>query len=277
VTLMFYEHSLSLGEEIELIWLGRWSVLSAFVLADLYMREIGMLFVASVISGFVELSMQMCTSLMKFILFYGVLSTASIHTIILFRVYTLWDDRKNISYALMGGFVVCFGATVVFVVLAGIQLIGGMRYVAEANTCSFEKRSWYLTGAWSPMVLYDLYVLLLLCVNVLSRPRKTDSQLAMMLYRDGFLMFLGFFALRVARLLPSTFSGAEDVLIIPLITWALDGVLARRLFLRVKYLESDRGNVYLWHSPPDDPRSPVSRLAIMSNVQVWEEVEMHLL
>jgi len=278
VTLTLYDHGLNLQEELDLIWLGRWSVLSAFVLLDLYVREIGMIFIATVTGGFVHMSRHTCTIFSMFAISYGVWCTISAHTIVFFRVYRLWDDRKKVSWALIVGFCACFGATIVFTVLAGVQVLAGMRYVASVNICSFEDKSWYTTGIWAPMVLYDSYVLVLVFVNVLSRPRRENSQLATMLYRDGFIMFLGFFALRVARLLSSIFTGAEDVFIAPMISWALEAVLARRLFMWVKGFQSESGNVYLWNSSQKEPPGvSAGRLPLVSTVQVWEEVEMHLL
>ena len=46
MTLMFYEHFLCLKDEISLVWLGRWTMLQTIMLADVYIREAGMLFIA---------------------------------------------------------------------------------------------------------------------------------------------------------------------------------------------------------------------------------------
>ena len=46
VTLMFYEHALCLAQEVSLVWLGKWSTLQAAMMADIYVREAGMLFIA---------------------------------------------------------------------------------------------------------------------------------------------------------------------------------------------------------------------------------------
>lgn len=47
VTLMLYEHWLNLDKEINLVWQAKkWSFLPTFVLVDIYMREIGILFMA---------------------------------------------------------------------------------------------------------------------------------------------------------------------------------------------------------------------------------------
>lgn len=44
--LMLYEHALCIEQEISLVWLGKWSRLQALMLADIYVREVGMLFIA---------------------------------------------------------------------------------------------------------------------------------------------------------------------------------------------------------------------------------------
>lgn len=61
------------------------------------------------------------------------------------------------------------------------------------------------------------------------------------------------------------------------LTWALDGVLSRRLLLRVKHIEANTGHVYLWQPTDTETQPRAGSLSLMSSVQVWEEVEMKLL
>ncbi|EPS94261.1 hypothetical protein FOMPIDRAFT_1108436, partial [Fomitopsis schrenkii] len=201
--LMLYEHSLNLDEEISLFWKGkRWSLLPTTVLVDIYVREIGMLFMALTNNH----GIHSCSSFVNFVMFYGVLTTASIHSTILYRVYTLWDKQRLVAYTLILGFFICFGGTVILAVLTGIHLsgmffqysccpsltslLGGLVYIEEANTCSFQQRTLFSIGVWAPMVLFDFCVLIILFLRSLGNPRRQDSQLAALLYRDGFIMFL---------------------------------------------------------------------------------------
>lgn len=127
-----------------------------------------------------------CSSFVNFVMFYGVLTTASIHcqlsvitrrstsdnilkpATILYRVYTLWDKQRLVAYTLILGFFICFGGTVILAVLTGIHLsgmffqysccpsltslLGGLVYIEEANTCSFQQRTLFSIGVWAPMV-----------------------------------------------------------------------------------------------------------------------------
>ncbi|EPS94437.1 hypothetical protein FOMPIDRAFT_1134365, partial [Fomitopsis schrenkii] len=191
--LMLYDHALSLGTEVDRVWHGKWTLLSVIMMVDIYVREIGLVLLAigsaSSLFGAVR-GADWCTSLLIFILFYGMLIAASVNSIILYRVYTLWDDRKNISRALIGGFVCCYAVTLVFAVLTGIHLSPGMQYLVSINACSFARKSFYTSVTWSGIVLYDLCVLVLLFVRILGSPRRQNSQFVEMLYRDGFLTFL---------------------------------------------------------------------------------------
>ena len=109
--------------------------------------------------------------------------------VILYRVFQLWDDRKAVSRGLILGFAMCFGGAVAFAVLAQAQLSGvqhnksqkfrliklnllkeGLQFVKSINTCSFDHKSWYMSGLWATMVLHRV----LLTWNIL-KPLYTGS------------------------------------------------------------------------------------------------------
>ncbi|EPS94428.1 hypothetical protein FOMPIDRAFT_1134382 [Fomitopsis schrenkii] len=191
--LMLYDHALSLGTEVALVWRGKWTLLSVIMTVDIYVREIGLVLLAigSASSLFwAARGADWCTSLLIFILFYGMLIAASVNSIVLYRVYRLWDDRKTVARTLIGGFITCYAATLVFSVLTGIHLSPGMQFLVDPRVCSFARKSFYTSIMWSWIVLYDLCVLVLLFVRILGSPRKQNSQFIGMLYRDGFLTFL---------------------------------------------------------------------------------------
>lgn len=143
---------------------------------------------------------------------------------VLYRVYTLWDKQRAIAYTLLSGFLVCFAGTVVLAILTGSKLSGlstlALAYIctqcslSRATICGGSKcvllsaediflcrclgahGMWacisLFTAVWADMrqVLFDLCVLVILLLRTLSNPRREDSQLASLLYRDGFVMFL---------------------------------------------------------------------------------------
>ncbi|KZT66442.1 hypothetical protein DAEQUDRAFT_695599 [Daedalea quercina L-15889] len=277
ISLMLYYHALSLEEEIELVRKGKRSRVALLLLIDVVLRECGMLFFATVTSGFIDIGEQVCYALIIFMMFYGSLSAASAHSIVLYRIFILWDNRKFISYTLISGFLLCFGATIVLSVFEGERLSDQFTYISHA--CIFSSsRSKYMIAVWCPMVIYNFCVLVFLFVGILGNPRRQDSQIVFLLYRDGFLMFMGFFVLRIARLIPSTFINAGEIFPVLIVTWTLEGMLSRRLLLRVRQIESgNAGSVYLWQPSQQESSSASGTLKLVSTIQVCEETEMRVL
>ncbi|KZT66450.1 hypothetical protein DAEQUDRAFT_730290 [Daedalea quercina L-15889] len=277
ISLMLYDHALSLGEEIELVRRRTRSRVALLLLIDVVLRECGILFFAIGTSGFIDIGEQVseCYALIIFIMFYGSLSAASAHSIVLYRIFILWDNRKFISYTLISGFFLCFGATVVLSVFEGERLSDQFTYISHA--CIFSSsRSKYMIAVWCPMVIYNFCVLVFLFVGILGNPRRQDSQIVFLLYRDGFLMFM--VLLRIARLIPSTFVNAGEIFPVLIVTWTLESMLSRRLLLRVRQIESgNAGSVYLWQPSQQESSSTSGTLKLVSTVQVWEETEMRVL
>ncbi|KAH9919142.1 uncharacterized protein B0H18DRAFT_1122702 [Fomitopsis serialis] len=263
VTLTLYERLLVFEKEVELIWRQPWSALPILVLLDMYGRQASMLFIAYVVSG---ISTNISDSLLafnRFIATYGLLSTASIQFVLVLRIYGLWDNRRIITIALVGGFVVFYGITVAFAVVSTIQTSATAQYNEVYHACGVPHRPLYLIGAYAGTLAYYIYVMILLVINSLNRPRKRDFEIIKNLYRDGVWTLLVFTVLQLARLMPAIFGGTAQTLLTPLITWALDGILSFRLYLTLKQVEVDA-------------RKGWKTVTGSQQVFVFEEVEMDL-
>jgi len=264
VTLTLYDRLLLLKKEIELIWRQPWSALSVLVLIDMYGRQASMLFIAYVVSGIsTNISDSLCQSFNRFIATYGLLSTASIQFALILRIYSLWDNRRIITIALIGGFVVFYGITAAFAIVSTIQTSADAQYNGPYHACGVPQRPLYLIGAYAGTLAYYIYVIILLVINSLNRPRKRDFEIIKNLYRDGVWTLLVFTVLQLARLMPAIFGGTSQALLTPLITWALDGILSFRLYLTLKQVEVDA-------------RKGWRTVAGSQQVLIFEEVEMNL-
>ena len=87
---------------------------------------------------------------------------------LLLRVHSLWDNRKEIKYALIIGFIACYGASVSFVLVTMIQFSGKtqsfpyiicsssdegrLQYSEVLQSCILPGRPQYLAGTWGAMV-----------------------------------------------------------------------------------------------------------------------------
>ncbi|KAH9841035.1 uncharacterized protein C8Q71DRAFT_890458 [Rhodofomes roseus] len=182
LTLLLYDHVIHFDREIEFIWLEPASLLSVFVMCELWVREIGLIYI-------------------------------------------------------MTGFVLSFGGTIACAIRAAAALASSVEAVPVLDICEFPVKSWFETASWSVVIVYDLFVLIMVVVNALGKPRRSDVDIIKSLYTDGFLIFLAFLVLRISRLLPSIFGNGGDMLLTPLVSWALEGVLNTRLYYKIKQVE----------------------------------------
>ncbi|KAH9840989.1 uncharacterized protein C8Q71DRAFT_742696 [Rhodofomes roseus] len=280
ITLALYDHFLNLPKEIQYVWHQPPLFLAVCVLFDVYLREAGLLYFAVVMSGFAPLDKQSCISFTIFAVVYGFVSNASVHSYILFRLYRLWDNRRFVSYVLGGAFVICMIATIISDVFLLRQILSEVQYAelhgiqAFIETCMFTKKSWYFVGSWAPMVAFDLIALALVAWSTLMTPRRQETAIVGILYKQGFYTFLAFLLLRLSRLLSSVFGSAADTTLMPPVTWALDGILSYRLFLTIKEMEyGSRRNWSKYDAGPRTRGNPqVGRQA--TTILVFEEIEM---
>ncbi|KAH9914754.1 uncharacterized protein B0H18DRAFT_959663 [Fomitopsis serialis] len=192
VTLVLYDHLLNLPREIQYVWQEPPLFLAICVLADVYLREAGLMYIAvEVRPKDVHVALDPPTDT------GGHDSNASVHSYILFRLYRIWDDRKFVKYVLGVAFVICMAGTIVSDGYVLKQLTAEVQYVQfhainQAATCVFPKKSWYLVGSWAGMVAFDLIALAMVTLSSLMTPRRPNTAIVGVLYKQGFLTFLAF-------------------------------------------------------------------------------------
>ncbi|TFY67382.1 hypothetical protein EVJ58_g1652 [Rhodofomes roseus] len=319
VTLVLYDHLLNLPREIQYVWQEPPLFLAICVLADVYLREAGLIYFAVVLSGiapmdrnvkvghdFIKIALtslmgalgDRCASFTIFAVVYGLFSNASVHSYILFRLYRIWDDRKFVKYVLGVAFFICMAGTIVSDGYVLKQLTAEVQYVHfdsvyPAATCVFPKKSWYLIGSWAGMVAFDLFALSMVLLSSLMTPRRPNTAIVGVLYKQGFYTFLAFLrkiyiiiswhrvdeygqVLRLSRLLPTIFGSAAYTLLMPPITWALDGILSFRLFLKIKQVENSSRRHWSKYDAGSRNRGHLHIGPQLPTILVFEEIEMDL-
>lgn len=87
---------------------------------------------------------------------------------LLLRVYALWDNRKEIKYALITGFIICYSLSVGFAVATmqkffskdyffARQIVRSsqsdkLQYSMSLDSCFLPEKADYLIGVWGGMV-----------------------------------------------------------------------------------------------------------------------------
>ncbi|KZT64510.1 hypothetical protein DAEQUDRAFT_732516, partial [Daedalea quercina L-15889] len=279
ITLVLYDHLLNLPKEIQYVWQEPPVFLAACVLFDIYLREAGLMYIAVVLGGASPMDRQRCASFTIFAVVYGLFSNASVHSYILFRLYRIWDDRRFIKYVLGTAFVICMTATIVSDGYVLKQLTAEVEYVVVSAkysiaTCVFPYKTWYLVGSWGGMVAFDLVALAMVTLSSLMTPRRPNTAIIGILYKQGFYTFLAFLLLRLSRLLATISGSSADTLLMPPVTWALDGVLSYRLFLMIKQVENGSRRHWSKYDAGPRPRGNMHVGTQPPTILVFEEIEM---
>ncbi|KAI0927568.1 hypothetical protein AcV5_008070 [Taiwanofungus camphoratus] len=194
VTCSLWNHLINVDREIEFVWRPPWSFLQLLVMFNLYGGQASLIFIVYVLGDLrPPLHLSMCKAYVLFVCVYGTLSTGSTQFALLLRVYALWDNRKEIKYALITGFIICYSLSVGFAVATMQKFFNKLQYSMSLDSCFLPEKADYLIGVWGGMTLYDVYILMFVVVNVLNKPRRRDSEIVTNLIRDGALTFMGFF------------------------------------------------------------------------------------
>ncbi|KAH9920289.1 uncharacterized protein B0H18DRAFT_881198, partial [Fomitopsis serialis] len=186
-----YDHAINAAREIELVWRQQWSRLQIIVMLNTYLMEASLIIIAYGILRSQDVTHRdRCEAFVIFIGTFSTLSSGCQEFALLLHVYALWDSRKQAKYALIAGFIVCYGASVAFTLVTMIQLSGKMQYNSDLQSCVVPEKPTFLSGAWAGMVAYDVYVFVLTVLNALNRPRKKNVEIVSRLKRDGVVTFL---------------------------------------------------------------------------------------
>ncbi|KAH9841032.1 uncharacterized protein C8Q71DRAFT_742806, partial [Rhodofomes roseus] len=190
LTLLMYDHVIHIEDEVALVWCQPPTLLSVFVMAEMYVREIGLAYMVAVVSGTTDQTHYSCVVSTWFVIVYSLLSTGSVHSLLLYRVFRLWDNRTIVQYVIIAGFVLSFAGTIACAISAADALAREVQVSPIIRTCIFPYKSWFATASWAVVILYDLFVLVVVVVNAFGKPRRSDMDIVRDLYTDGFLIFL---------------------------------------------------------------------------------------
>ncbi|PCH37073.1 hypothetical protein WOLCODRAFT_83674, partial [Wolfiporia cocos MD-104 SS10] len=190
-TVCFYEHCLVFDREIALVWRRPWTPLQILVLFNQYMAQASILYLTLGAQGYKFFMLAVwCKISLVYFGIVGLLSAASVQFALLFRVYSLWDNRRFVKLMLTGGFIVCYGIAVVASIEDIRVLEDQLMYIPQADVCSLKLTSDFMIGIWSGILSYDIFVLCLLIANALSRPRRQNFEIIRQLGRDGVMRFI---------------------------------------------------------------------------------------
>ncbi|KAJ7711737.1 hypothetical protein B0H14DRAFT_3020216 [Mycena olivaceomarginata] len=236
VTILFYDHILSFSEEVEIIWFNKAAGAGNRIsfLANRYLTEGMMVYDSYVLSG---LAHGMTTNCRIFIWLFGITGTVWIsisHFIIMSRLYTLWDRRREIKWILMGSFAIAISVATAFDILTSLQAEAHFQYNNTINMCTFTDKIWAMPFLLGTLTIFDLFIIVMTVINGFHRPYQKQADVMVALQRDGAMMFL--VILRLVNLFMAILGDATDFTVAFEFVWAMCAIVSSRIQLRVEGL-----------------------------------------
>ncbi|KAJ7680641.1 hypothetical protein DFH06DRAFT_1163779 [Mycena polygramma] len=235
---LLYDHLLSLGSEVALIWPTRWSSPKVLYLMIRYMVPCTMVVFTVQLAG---LSPELKLSDSAFMGF-GTIATSNF--LILLRLWVIWDrNRSLVIWSLFLFILSQFGglATTSYMIW---RIHKTMYWNNEIKTCGFHSAP-PVAVLWAPGTAFEVVLCAITWWNALTQPRTTNAPLAAIMYRDGFLYFLFITGLRIINTILAATAPTGLIFVAMLPVWCAITTTTCRLMLALRQIEHN-------HNGPDD-------------------------
>ncbi|KAF7340296.1 hypothetical protein MVEN_01948700 [Mycena venus] len=203
VTVLLFDHALTLGREIDLIWSNSAAGIGSRFgfIVNRYVTEIVAVYVAYLVWDN-TLTMSCHVSVWIFSMASSVVIGIS-HFLIIMRVYTLWDRRLIIKRVLTLAFGIEICMALIFSALAAKQTTNEFLYQFNPfiDMCAFSKKPWALKYTLGAITLFDLFIIIMTVLNALDRPHTKQADVITSLQHDGARMFACLFLFRLTSFL----------------------------------------------------------------------------
>ncbi|KAJ7818786.1 hypothetical protein B0H14DRAFT_3876895 [Mycena olivaceomarginata] len=213
-------------------------------MANRYMTEGLAVYVVYVLSGGTYSDEeQSCRTFIWILAIFATVCTSTSHFVVMARLHSLWEHRKAVKWTLLGVGAASLVTSMVFIVIVA----DGVK-VASHAMCAFLEKPWSLPYALGALTFLDLFVITMSVVNVLDQPYTWQAEVMKKLRRDGVIMFLFLFALRVINLVMSIAGEATYCFVTVTVVWSMCSIVTSRIQLRVEALRFIRftGTEDMW-------------------------------
>ncbi|KAJ6476049.1 hypothetical protein C8R47DRAFT_1142104 [Mycena vitilis] len=244
---LLYDHLLSLGSEVALIWPTRWSSPKVLYLIVRYVVPCTMVVFTIQLAGLspgLKLSDSFCSGWMSFGAFMGFCTVSTSNFLILLRLWVIWDrNRTLVVWSLLLFILAQFGglATTSYVVW---RVHNTMYWNPDIKTCAFHGAP-PIAALWAPGTAFEVVLCAITWWNALTQPRTVNAPMAVIMYRDGFLYFLLLLGLRIINTILAATAPSGLIFVAMLPVWCAVTTTTCRLMLALRQIEHN-------HNGPDD-------------------------
>jgi len=197
LSVLIWDHCLTLEREKQLIWRSHSSFVKWLFLATRYSVPIVLSIEAYTMSGInpSTLSETFCQIWFAISFVLGATTLLVVNFLVMLKLWKLWDGKRVVLIFSILAFAVTGTGTVIIIALLTHETISSINFSMDLRVCAGTNTPRLLKVLWALNCSFDLFVLLMVLWNALSRPREERTLLANVLYRDGILFFLSISAM----------------------------------------------------------------------------------
>ncbi|KAH9998718.1 hypothetical protein BJV77DRAFT_1064708 [Russula vinacea] len=231
---LLYDHALTIGDEIRLIWAAPRSFLKWIFLINHYLSEVGLIVCANANAlGFSQ-------------------------------VIIIWDDSPRIVLGLSIALTATFITTVLSTLASILILYSAMQYSSTTQICFSSKSTPASIVLWVAPLVFEITVIFFTALNAVSLPRDHRTPLRRIVYYDGMVFFV---AIALSRGLNIAFSVVTEPGLIFLsiyFSWAMVTLSIRRFLIHIRSFEKDTTYCYNLYHLYEEALSPNSGIELRS-------------
>lgn len=218
---LLYDHLITLPDECRFVWkakpsfakyaflLNRYAVLCVMVLVLPATCRIGP-----------TLSNLQCQCIVFATGGASILSMGIANALILLRVLVLWQDDRNITRLLWGGYLLSLLGTASMVLLTCIKALPDIIWSPYTRTCVPNMKTPFLPAGYGAPLFFEVFTIYLVAYHALSTPRTAQMPLARSLRQNGLVFFITVFFLRLGSMFAAIFVRPGLVFLTVFFVWS---------------------------------------------------------
>ncbi|KAI0746705.1 hypothetical protein C8Q80DRAFT_789399 [Daedaleopsis nitida] len=258
LTALLYDHFVTFPDEINLIWYPKKGIVSIIFLLNRYCIPIMLALDIYELFGDAAASITFCRIWTVVQSYLTIASYISIHAIVAWRVYAIYNGQRWISRLLwIAGFLN-------FAIAAGISTASLIPIISDLrpfhHACVGNVPN-YIWSIWLPSVVFETLIFALTIRAMLMQgQRHSLTSLSLLLYRDGMLYFVAVLLCSLFSLMVWALAGPDLLGLARYFALAMVNIAGSRLVLNLKaYAAARNGDSDLtWDEPPFPPSQQIS-------------------
>lgn len=170
---------------------------------------------------------------------FGLIAVVFLHGLVLIKLWGLWEGQTSVVLVTILVYVVIEGAALVSVIIALQEGLSGIQFNQGLHMCVTTHKPIMFKIVWVCTLIFDTFMVAMLCLNALSRPRHSHTFMMRVLYRDGLFCFLAIVALALLNLVISITAPASRLFLGVFCILALVTTIVCRMIINLQEAENE--------------------------------------